>query len=150
MALATVTLRPVSRDNISAVCQLRVADDQADFVATNARSIAEAYVEPTFRPFGIYANDELVGFTMYGFDVRVGRWWVVRLMIDARYQGRGYGRRAMELLLPLMLAQEGMDEIVTSFVPGNAPAERLYRSLGFEDTGEIEDDEPVLRYVVRS
>lgn len=140
-----ITLRPITRGNIWAVCDLRVGDDQKDFVATNEDSILTAYVEPSFRPFGVYAGDELVGFTMYGYEDPPGRWWVVRLMIDQRFQGRGYGRTAMELLLPMMVERECMTEIVTSFVPGNKVAARLYESLGFVDTGEIEDGEPLLR-----
>jgi diamine N-acetyltransferase len=140
-----VSLREVNRDNLEAVCRLQVAGDQQEFVETNAGSLAEAYVEPSFRPFAIYAGDEPVGFTMYGYEDPPGRWWVVRLMIDQRFQGRGYGRRAMELLLHRMVEREGCRQIVTSYVPGNEIAAHLYRRLGFVDTGEMDEGEHLLR-----
>ncbi len=141
----TISLRPITRDNIAEVCRLRVAEDQEEFVSRNVSSIAEAYVEPTFRPLALYAGDDLVGFTMYGQDESTGRWWVIRLMIDRPQQGKGFGRQAMEALIPLMIEREGMDQIFTSYVPGNEGAAHLYRSLGFIDTGEMDEGEHLMR-----
>ena len=138
-----ITLREVTRDNFHAVRRLRVRDDQHDLVSPNTYSIAEAYVEPTFMPFGLYAGDELVGFAMYGCEDDTGRWWIIRIMIDARFQGRGYGRSAMLALIRLMVERENCREIFISYMPGNHVAERLYGSLGFRKTGQIDDDELV-------
>jgi diamine N-acetyltransferase len=154
---ATVELREITRENVWHVCRLRVADDQRAFVADNLESIAEAYVEPSFRPFAIYATevpqlqepagagDGLVGFTMYGREDEPGRWWVIRLMVAEQYQGRGYGRAAMQQLIGLMRERESCEAIVTSVVPGNLAAARLYESLGFRGTGEIDEGEIVLQ-----
>jgi diamine N-acetyltransferase len=148
---ATVELREITRENLWDVCRLRVADEQRDFVADNVESIAEAYVEPSFRPFAIYAagvsgaEDGLVGFTMYGHEDGLGRWWVIRLMVAQQYQGRGYGRAAMQQLIRLMRARESCEAIVISVVPVNLVAERLYQSLGFRKTGEIDEGEIVLQ-----
>jgi diamine N-acetyltransferase len=114
-------------------------------VAPNIDSIANAYVEPTFVPLAVYAGDDLVGFAMYGQHPDTGAWWVIRLMIALEYQGRGYGRAAMETMIDLMAERTGCEEIVTSFVPGNTIAAALYASLGFQPTGEEEDGEPLLR-----
>jgi diamine N-acetyltransferase len=65
-------------------------------------------------------------------------------MIDRAQQGKGYGRAAMEAVIALMADRVGCEEIVTSFNPANAVALGLYTSLGFQPTGEIEDDEPLL------
>ena len=140
-----VTLRTVTPDNFDAVISLRVADDQTTFVAPNLYSLAEAFVEPTYRPFAIFAGDEAVGFTMYGCDELAGAWWIVRLMVAHPQQGKGYGRRAMELLIALMIERHGMLEIVTSHEPGNDVAASLYRTLGFVDTGEMDEGEHVMR-----
>ena len=66
-------------------------------------------------------------------------------MIDRAHQGNGYGRAAMEAVIAMMAERVGCEEIVTSFNPANAVALGLYPSLGFQPTGEIEDDEPLLR-----
>jgi diamine N-acetyltransferase len=139
----TVTLRPITRDNFFDVLDLKLHPGQETFVADNAVSIANAYVEPTFVPLGVYAGDELVGFAMYGQHPNTGAWWVIRLMIDRAHQGKGYGRAAMEAVIEMMAERVGCEEIVTSFVPSNAVAAGLYASLGFRPTGEVEDDEPL-------
>ena len=141
----TVTLRPITRDNLWAVVDLKLHPGQEGFVADNVDSIANAYVEPTFVPLAVYAGDELVGFAMYGQHPRTGAWWLIRLMVDREHQGKGYGRAASEAVIAMMAERAGCEEIVTSFVPSNAVAAGLYASLGFRPTGEIEDGEPLVR-----
>jgi diamine N-acetyltransferase len=140
----TVTLQPLTRDNLWAVVDLKLHPGQEAFVADNIDSIANAYVEPSFAPLAVYADDELVGFAMFGQHPETGAWWVIRLMIDQAHQGKGYGRAAMEAVIAMMADRVGCEEIVTSFNPANTAAANLYASLGFQPTGEIEDDEPLL------
>lgn len=140
----TVTLQPLTRENLWDVVELKVHSGQENFVALNIESIAEAYVEPTFVPLAVYAGDKLVGFAMYGQHPETGAWWVIRLMIERDHQGKGYGRAAMEAVIAMMIEKVGCDEIVTSFNPENAVASGLYASLGFRPTGEIEDGEPLV------
>ncbi len=127
-----------------AVIDLKLHPGREEFVADNAISIAEAYVEPTFVPLAVYAGEALAGFAMYGQHPDSGAWWVIRLMIDREHQGKGYGRAAMEAVIAMMAERAGCEEIVTSFVPENAVAAGLYASLGFRPTGEIEDGEPLV------
>ncbi len=141
----TVTLRPITRDNLWAVVDLKLHLGQEEHIEDNVASIANAYVEPTFVPLGVYAGDALVGFAMYGQHPDTGAWWVIRLMIDREQQGQGYGRAAMEAVIELMADRVGCEEIVTSFNPANTVAATLYASLGFQPTGEIEDGEPLVR-----
>ncbi|MCX5977532.1 MAG: hypothetical protein NTV33_12100 [Coprothermobacterota bacterium] len=47
---------------------MKTRPEQKGFVADNVFSIAEAKVHSTFVPLAIYADQSLVGFTMYGFD----------------------------------------------------------------------------------
>lgn len=139
-----IDLQPLSRENARAVVRLQVAPEQAGFVASNANSIADAYVHRELRPLAVYAGDELVGFAMYGQDPDDGRWWVVRMMIDERFQGRGYGRGAMVALIGLMREEHRCESIRLGVDPANHGAKRLYESLGFRDTGEVEDGEMVM------
>jgi diamine N-acetyltransferase len=139
-----VSLREVTKANVREVVTLEVAQEQSSYVATNAKSIAEAYFEPKawFRAIG--AGDDLVGFAMVYRDPAAGIFYVWRFMIDARHQGRGYGRRAMELLLDEARA-DGAREVTLSVVPGEHSALDFYRRLGFEETGKIEHGEVELR-----
>ena len=142
--MTAISLRPLGPENARAVVRLRVAPEQAGFVASNANSIADAYVHRELRPLAVYANDELVGFAMYGQDPDDGRWWVVRMMIDERWQGQGYGRGAMEALIGLMREEHRCESITLGVDPANVGARRLYESLGFRDTGDVHDDEMVM------
>jgi diamine N-acetyltransferase len=143
----TVTLRDITADNWRACADLRVAPEQEDFVASNAWSLAQSKYEPELIPLGIYDDETMVGFLMYcPVDLRVGRVWnIYRLMIAHDQQGKGYGRRGMDLLLARLRAIPGYAAVLISFVPQNQAARQLYASLGFEDTGEIEDGEIVYR-----
>jgi diamine N-acetyltransferase len=134
----TVTLQPLTAENWHECIRLQVSDEQTKYVASNLYSIAETRFEPTCIPLTIYADDLMVGFILYN----AADYYIARFMIDARFQGKGYGRAAMLLLL----AQFEVAHPVTSlsFVPGNAAAERLYESVGFRKTGEIHDGEEVM------
>lgn len=111
------------------------------FVASNALSIVQSMFEPGWIIKGIQVEDKLVGFTMYGFSEDHSKYEICRLMIDKIYQGNGYGKKAMQLIIEEMHKLGNCKEIYLSTEPENALAIKLYESLGFRATGEIIDDE---------
>lgn len=134
----------IDRRNFRAIVNLRVYDEQSDFVASNLFSLAEAYVKPENVPLALYAGNEPVGFCMYGFDNDDHAYWICRLMIDKRFQGRGYGREAMRMLIDRIRAEdETQRDIYISFEPENKAAKALYASLGFRPDGRVLDGEIV-------
>jgi len=143
--METITLREITPENWEAILKLAVRDDQKNFVASNLYSLAEAKVFPEHVPLAIYAGEQPVGFLMYTFERDRKEWWIFRLMIVANEQGKGYGRAAMQQAVARMRAQPGCRQIFISFEPENAPAEQLYRSLGFLPNDEIWGDEVVFR-----
>ena len=68
-----IQLRKIDAANLWPVVNLSVNDDQKGFVATNTRSILQAYVTITAGkvalPFAIYNDDCLVGFVMFGYGI---------------------------------------------------------------------------------
>src|SRR5215203_5579849 len=147
--MTKVEFRNVDATNFWQVINLRVAEDQQNFVAPNVRSIAECVPYPHLVPNAIFAGDELVGFALYGRDLDTGSYWIVRLMIDAAHQSKGFGKAAIRTLIDRMKALPGCAEVYLSFVSGNAAAEGLYRSLGFEPTGEVNGSgEIIMRFMV--
>jgi diamine N-acetyltransferase len=146
-----IQFRPITRENLRDVTRrLKVAPGQEGFVAPNAYSVAEAYIEPTWTPLAIYANDELVGFAMFGLDTETDRTWLIRYMIDAGSQGKGYGKAALPLLIDRIVERHGCDEIFLGYDPDNKVAEQLYADFGFVPTGEIEDGEIIARLDLRN
>lgn len=131
-----VTLREVDESNFWQCINLKVADEQTDFVATNLYSIAESKVRPHFVPQAIYDGEELIGFALYGRDPQTAKYWIGRFMIGAEFQGRGYGKAALQELIAKINRLPEANEIYLSFVPGNTTAEKLYERAGFVQTGE--------------
>ena len=153
-----IQLRKVDIQNVWGILALTVSDNQKNFVATNTESIVEAYCAitngGTALPFGIYEEDTLVGFTMisYGCDdwedapaIAKDNYAIWRLMIDQRFQGKGYGRAAMAAVLDLICTFPcGKAEYcMLSYEPENTVAKALYHSFGFRENGEMDGDEIV-------
>ena len=118
----TVELREITKDSLRAVLDLAVEPRQEAYVATNARSIAEAHFEPHAWFRAVYADDEPVGFVM-AYRNPPTTFWVWRFMIDAGHQGKGYGHRALELLVE-EARQDGVAEVKLSYHPGEHSPQR--------------------------
>ena len=147
--MMSVELRPVTAKNWQALIKLQVREDQREFVASNLYSIAETQFGHeeeghwNFYSFGVYANDEPVGFIMYGINYEHSRFhgFIARLMVDENHQGKGYGRAAMEQILETFRADERVRQIGISYEPHNKVAQALYASLGFVEPGELIEGE---------
>jgi diamine N-acetyltransferase len=143
----SILLKEITRDNFSECINLKTAEGQERFVAPNVRSIAESKVEPYLVPLAVYQNDKMVGFTLYGRDPEDGSYHIVRLMIDAKYQGKGFAKEAMRELIKQLKEMPDCREVFLSYVPGNLAAERLYLGLGFQKTGKVDEDgEIIMRF----
>lgn len=142
-AAQTVELREITMENFRECIGLPLEDHQRGFVASNMYSLAEAKADGVSIPLAIYADGKMVGFTMYNFDAKQGTGFIDRLMVAAGQQGHGYGRAAMSEVIRRLRETPGCRRIRTAFAPTNAVAERLYESLGFRKTGEMDDGEVV-------
>jgi diamine N-acetyltransferase len=145
-----IILQEITRDNWLPCVRLKVAPDQEKYVASNAVSLAQSKYEPESVPLAIYDGDTMVGFVMYHpEDYGLSKiWFIERLMVGQHFQGKGYGRAGMEALIARLKAIPGYNAILISFIPDNAAAQKLYVSLGFKDTGEIEEGEVVYRLAI--
>jgi diamine N-acetyltransferase len=143
-----VTLREITVDTIDEILALKVRDDQP-FVATNAKSIAQAHFHREIAWYrAIYAGETPVGFVMLSDDAATPEYYLWRLMVDEHFQGRGYATRAMELVIDHVRTRPGAEVLLTSVVPGEGGPAPFYEKLGFVYTGETEDDELVMSYTL--
>jgi diamine N-acetyltransferase len=143
---STITLREVTKENLWDIFALEVAPEQSRYVATNEMSIAQAYFDREIAWFrAIYADETPVGFLMLSDDVDKRRYFLWRLMIDARYQKLGFAKRALELLFDYVRTRPGAKEILVSYRSGDAGPQGFYEKLGFIPTGEMLGDEVVMR-----
>ncbi len=145
---AVIELREVTKDDVRAICRLAVAPAQMSFVAPNAISFAEALFDPKAWYRAIYADGNPVGFAMLSIDRDVPEYYLWRFMIDARHQGRGYGRVAIGLIVAFVRTLPEAHELLVSWVPADGGPEPFYRSLGFVPTGAVEDNEVVARLIL--
>ncbi len=149
----TITLQPITKENWRDVYLLTktLTNEQRGFVADNAYSMLEALYDPDqlTEPRAIYAGETLVGFVMTYNDREYREHWIDRLMIAGEHQGKGYGRAALSLVVEQFRQAPIHDGLYISFKPENDAARRLYSSLGFLDTGIVQDGEIVFRLPLR-
>ena len=142
-----IRLERVTQDNLQQVITLDIADDQRRFLETPSvlYGVAEVQFHPTYLPYAICDDETMVGFIIYGYLPEDPlKWWIPLLIIDHRYQGKGYGRAAMEAVIKTVREQvPDCKEIALSYKQDNTAAERLYLSVGFEKTDEIDDRDQV-------
>jgi diamine N-acetyltransferase len=149
-----VRLLEITDSNRPLVEAVRVSPVQEAYVDGVADSLAEAARSPQARPWcrAVYVGDVPVGFVMLGLDAPPGdeRYpfpcFLWRLLIDERFQRRGYGSATIDAVVRLLLRDRpGTDVLFTSVAPGPASAVGFYEHYGFVRTGEIFDGEIVLR-----
>ncbi|MEH7234971.1 GNAT family N-acetyltransferase [Bacillus sp. JJ1562] len=128
----TVTLQKITRDNWEECIDLQVGKSQKGFIASNLYSIAEVQFLPNFEAFAIYADIIMVGFTMFGLDEDDNNYWIYRIMIDEKYQGKGYGTKALLNVIDYIKAKPDAKEIIIGYNPENIEAERTYIRAGFQ------------------
>ena len=150
-----IRLEKVNDNNFVDLMNLEVAESQKDYVASNTVSMAQAYAVNAsgrfVQCFGIYDGDTAVGFAMIGHhseeyngmaEIYRHSYYLWRFMIDHRFQGKGFGRDALNLLLDYVLSFPDGEEDTwsTSYDQENEAARHLYASFGFAPNGEKDSD----------
>lgn len=146
-----MTLDEISDGNRAAVLALRVAPGQEQFVSSVRESLPEAAEYPHARPWyrAVVADRTPVGFVMVSWNAEprppeiIGPWFLWKLLIAERYQGRGYGAEVVRQVVELVRA-EGAAELLTSYVPGPGGPAGFYQRLGFVPTGDLDEDGEVI------
>lgn len=146
----SVHLKLITAESRNECILLKPQKFQERFIAPNADSLNKAEEEPTSRPYGIYAEDVMVGFALFDEEPYPddGYFWICRFMIDERFQRKGYGRAALGEILRKMKSHPTCTKIRISHVPDNAVVNQLYKQFGFIETGEVINGETVLDLMV--
>ena len=151
-------LKKINRQTVWQVARLKVKRTQVDYVASNIESILEAFATReeggVAEPFALYDGAALVGFAMIGYGdlpgeenpaISAGNYCLWRLMIDERWQGRGYGKQAIEKAVEYVRTKPfGEAEYCwLSYDPDNQRLGKLFTSFGFAETGEMDGEEAI-------
>ncbi len=147
-----IRLAEIDKYNMWDILYLKVKRDQKRFLADNVWSLAQAYVsnktEGAAYPFGIYNNKKPVGFILIDFNYPEviddpdapeafrDNYYIQRFMIDKRYQGRGYGKKAIQRAIEFVktFPHGKADSLWVYYDEENTVVRKLFRSLGFEET----------------
>ena len=141
----TISLKKITRRNVDAVLALKVKPKQERLVATNATSIAQAhfYKDAWFR--AIYLGETPIGFILIvdstlkfkKLGKKTPNLYIWRFMIDGTYQGKGYGRKAMELVIAHLKNRPNAKEVTLHHEQSDGNAGDFYEKLGFKLTGKV-------------
>ena len=122
-----ITFRKIDYNNFWEIIGLNVYENQRDFLASNAISIAQSKVQPECIPLAIYNDEKAIGFAMYGIDRKDGQYWIYRFMIDKRYQTKGFGKAAFQLLINQIQQDKTHNKILLGVHKESIAAIKLYR-----------------------
>ena len=130
---------------------LRVREDQRGFVSDSAGILARAwaYRESRSRAYVICSDELPVGMAMYYDLEEEGAYNFSQFFIDQRWQGRGFGREAAEMILRMMKDDGRYGRVVLCYIDGDEAARKLYEKLGFRPTGEADGDEIIMEMRLR-
>jgi diamine N-acetyltransferase len=93
-----------------------------------------------------------VGFVMIAEEVGSPDYiphYLWKLLIDERYQRRGFGTATLDLIVEYFRGRPGVEVLNTSAGQGDGSPITFYERYGFERTGEVAYDEVLLRLKLR-
>lgn len=141
--------RKIGDTNESIVKKITLKAGQEKFIESVAECLEEAAVYKEWRPVAIYHDEDIIGFAMYGSFGKNKDTWIDRIMIDEKYQGKGFGRRAMLKLIDKVSKEYSVDTIYLSIIEENEIAYKLYNSIGFEYMNERDPNgELLFKYTI--
>ena len=148
-----VSLQPITGSNRDALEALRVSPAQRRFVSGVSESLRQAAEHPRARaiPWGVYAKHTPVGFVMIADEVDGPPYiphYLWKLLIDERHQRKGYGTATLDLIVEYFRGRQGVEVIWTSAGQGEGSPIPFYERYGFEQTGELEENEVKLRLTI--
>ncbi|RXJ70417.1 GNAT family N-acetyltransferase [Veronia nyctiphanis] len=141
-----ISLKVVDKSDWEEVVDLELHQEQSQYVASNAYSLAEAAYFDSCVPQAIYMGDKIAGFSMYECledQGKKGEYSLNRLMVDKNYQGKGVGRKALNSLITEISEKEGFRRLTICYKPENEVAGKFYKSVGFQEIGVDEDGEMI-------
>ncbi len=140
-----LTLEPIDPGNWR--IPLTVREDQRRHVAAVPTILARAYAyrEQNAVALHIALDGEPIGMLLY-HDWAEGACYVLsQFFIDQRWQGKGCGYAAMQLLLDELRRDGRFRKVDLCYCEGDEAAMRLYEKCGFVHTGEVDEGEVIMR-----
>ncbi|HYX10675.1 MAG TPA: GNAT family N-acetyltransferase [Candidatus Acidoferrum sp.] len=147
----------VGEDDVEAVVGLRRGPGQDRYLGSMISHFEDAIVDARACPrmWAVKDGEQLVGFvmisdgippeTLAADDDIVGPYFLWRLLIDKRCQGRGYGRATLDAVVDYVRARPDGNSLLVSCAAGEGSPQPFYLHYGFEKTGELKWGEELMR-----
>jgi diamine N-acetyltransferase len=120
MSTKNVKIVELNAENWYDCCELEISTEQIEYIEPNAISIAQSKFECTIKPFAIYFEEKVVGFLMYNtVQEELDGFWVYRIMVDKKFQGKGIGKAATKMMISDMAKLPNAKKIVVGYHPEN-------------------------------
>ena len=151
--MARVQLHDIVTDaDREAVLGLQRAPGQERFLGSMESHFEDAIADARAMPrmWSVHDGEQLVGFVMISDNIEViepdmlGPYYLWRLLVDARFQGRGYGAATLDAVVEYLRTRPGAEVLLTSCGQGEGSPQPFYEHYGFVPTGEMKWDEVVL------
>ncbi|NPC91365.1 GNAT family N-acetyltransferase [Bacillus sp. WMMC1349] len=139
----SISLKEINATNWYECTELSVSEEQKKiFPVSVVYWMASSKYEYNneLELLAVYYENLIVGVVAYGIDPDIDAPWITTVMIDEKYQGKGYGKEAVKQLIDLIVKRHHYKKIIICHRPNNDVAAKLYESLGFHETKQTEDE----------
>jgi diamine N-acetyltransferase len=151
LVFPNLAFREVDERTLDSVLAVTLAPEQEPYVGTVSEALEEAREVPEGKPWyrAVFDGEVAVGFVMLSWNVPpnppeiIGPWYLWKLSVDRRYQGRGYGRAIIEKVVEIVRA-EGAETLLTSYALGDGNPGPFYKHVGFSPTGDVNIDGEII------
>ena len=135
----------VNEENWLDFRRLSISETQKGFLDSPLGILARGYTYRynRARVIGIADDDTVVGVALVkDLDDEPACYDLQQFMIDAQFQGKGYGTAALGMLLSELEKEQKYDCVEVCVKKNDAAALRIYEKVGFVDTGYSDEDVP--------
>ena len=141
----SICIRPIQDDYDIwyATVECTLFPSQKENVNPAGFSLGRAYLNPkNHLPCIIWKDNIRIGFILLcrWSDGSANSW---SYYLDRNYQGQGYGKAAANLAIKILKAAQPAMPIKIAVEQGNIKAQALYRSIGMQESDEMDGDELV-------
>ena len=140
-----VKLFDVDEQNWLDVISLGVTEEQKKFLAEPIGIVARGYVYRACnaKVCGICNGGHVIGVALVrNMDEEPACYELQQFMIDQRFQNKGYGTEALRLILSVLSKERKYSRVEVCVNKDDAAALWVYKKVGFEDTGYIDERIP--------
>ncbi|MGU7920326.1 GNAT family N-acetyltransferase [Streptococcus suis] len=145
-----IRLELVNKDNFEAVLQVQLAPEDQRRVASVEYSLAQAWLyreDGHLLPYAVKSGQKVVGFVLLSIQEDKS-YYVWRLLIDKKYQNRGYGKEVIRQILVLAKEDTLCQKVTMNYVIGNHKMRYILEKLGFQSVG-LEGQEMKMELIIR-